>query len=286
MTARSALFLLFGCTCFTGCSNSATTPDSGVADNSSDTVTDTATESGSNDTGADTGDACDVIDGAVVRFQTSDEVTLEADLYTTGDVASPTAILLHMIPPSNDRSNYPGVFVEALQLRGFNILNIDRRGAGGSEGVASEAYNGPQGVLDAVAAVAFMNTHACAPDPSRFVIVGASNGTTTALDYAINTSMSDTADPAALVFLTGGTYTENQNAVSSGALQTLPVLFVFSTAERAWSAAFQSDAPEPWAFLEYAEGAHGTLMFGAVDESVDAVADWMQEQVGSETEAQ
>ncbi len=265
------------------CSSSANAPAAGDADGATDARNDAQNDSGAiRDAAGDTAASCRVVDGEVVHFDTSDGVTLEADLYAEGTPAGPTAILLHMIPPSNDRSNYGSDFIGALQLRGFNVLNVDRRGAGGSGGEAVDAYSGAQGVLDAVAAVAFMGAHPCAPDPSSLVIVGASNGTTTALDYATTASVSDTADPAALVFLTGGMYTENQNNVDTGVIRDLPLLFVFSTAERAWSAAFEPGAAATWAFIEYADGAHGTGVFDAVPESVDDVADWMQDIVGSE----
>jgi len=52
-------------------------------------------------------------------------------------------------------------------------------------------------------------------------------------------------------------------------------LWVFSTAERGFSAQFIDAAPSAWTFDEYPEGAHGTGMFAAVPASVGEVADWI-----------
>jgi len=214
----------------------------------------------------------------VVHFVTDDGVTLEADEHTTGEAMGPAVVLLHMIPPANDRSNYPPDFIEALLAKKIRVLNVDRRGAGASGGVAEDAYLGPNGKLDAKAAVAFLTQGECGADPLRVGIVGASNGTTTALDYAVASAQdSNLLFPSALVFLTGGTYTENQNQVSDhrDELEPLPLLFVFSTAERDWSAALMPGAPSTWTFQEYDPGDHGTAMFSARPESITRVADYL-----------
>ena len=79
------------------------------------------------------------------------------------------------------------------------------------------------------------------------------------------------------MFLTGGDYTENQNSVSGNKtlLDTLPIQLVFSTDESAWSAQFEADAPAIWQIVEYADGAHGTNIFNAAPESMDAVANFL-----------
>jgi pimeloyl-ACP methyl ester carboxylesterase len=216
-------------------------------------------------------------DGAVVhRFDTSDGVTLEADFVSSGTTNSPVVVLLHMIPPHHDRTGYPSDFIDALHTKGFDVLNLDRRGAGASDGVAEEAYTGDGGRLDVEAAVQFLQSHACQSDLARLVVVGASNGTTSALDYTVGT---EEPRPAALVFLTGGSYTENQNklAENTSLLSSKPMLFVFSTEERAWSAAFNVEGVSPnWRFDEYGVGDHGTKMFAAAPESVARTAEWMQ----------
>ena len=213
-----------------------------------------------------------------VAFDTTDGVTLAADFHPAA--GGRAAVLLHMIPPSNTRRNYPPEFIDALVERGFSVLNVDRRGAGDSGGIAREAYEGPAGKLDARAAVGFLLDSECGIGAESIAIVGASNGTTTAFDYAASDAPEDTP-PAALVFLTGGNYTENQTdlTVERDRLAQTPILFAFSTQERAWSAGFIPSAPDAWRFEEFDPGDHGTRMFGSRPESIDAVADWLDEVV-------
>jgi pimeloyl-ACP methyl ester carboxylesterase len=214
----------------------------------------------------------------VVTFETDDGLALEADLRSGAAPGEAAVVLLHMIPPSNDRTNYPLAFVDALAGRGLTVLNVDRRGAGGSEGDAMDAYVGPSGALDAKAAFDFLSTIDCPPDPARIGIVGASNGTTTALDYAVLAAADDLTPPAALVFLTGGTYTENNNAVADhrATLDPLPILFEFASNEAIWSASFVAGAPSSWTFDERDVGSgHGTNMFAADTASIGFVADFV-----------
>jgi hypothetical protein len=68
---------------------------------------------------------------AVVSFITDDGVKLEADDYPTGEGLGASVVLLHMIPPANDRKNYPQTFIDALVEKKIRVLNVDRRGRGG-----------------------------------------------------------------------------------------------------------------------------------------------------------
>lgn len=260
---RSSALLFVMLPFLVACGGAASTPDAATA--SSDAAS-----------GGDAGAACVAAPSQVVSFTTDDGVRLEADLVVTGEVAGPVAVLLHMVPPSNDRSNYPPAFIEALASRGVSVLNVDRRGAGGSEGVARDAYQGPSGWLDASAALAFLAAHPCAFSASRTTIVGASNGTTTAIDYAVLAEAD--ARPARLVLLTPGGYTESQHRVREhlDVLGAIPTLWVYSSAERAFGAAFdEPGASASWTFLEYEAGDHGTRMFTAVPESIERVTDWI-----------
>ncbi len=114
-------------------------------------------------------------DAEVVTFTTADGVRLEADYVPSGQVGGKGAVLLHMTPPSNDRTNFPPAFVTALRDAGFTVLNVDRRGAGNSQGERTVAYEGPLGKEDALAAVAFLERSGCAVPPAEVVVVGASN---------------------------------------------------------------------------------------------------------------
>ncbi|MCB9731748.1 MAG: hypothetical protein H6745_03825 [Deltaproteobacteria bacterium] len=214
-----------------------------------------------------------------VTFTTSDGVRLAADWRPAAAPGAPAVVLLHMVPPANDRANYPAAFRELLAAKGLAVLNVDRRGAGDSEGSATAAYTGPDGKRDVEAAVAFLAASGCPTDAARTGLVGASNGSTSVLDYTVAAAAGAVTGPvpAAIVFLTGGSYTENQNAVADhrAVLDAIPIRFVFSTAERAWSAAFAANAPAAWVFDEYDPGDHGTRMFAARPEAMTAVADFL-----------
>jgi pimeloyl-ACP methyl ester carboxylesterase len=168
-----------------------------------------------------------------------------------------------MIPPANDRSNWPADFQDALVAEGFAVLALDRRGAGGSEGDPTDAYDGPRGWLDAHAAARFLRDEGYGP----LTILGASNGTTTMLDYAVRARGEGAPVPVALGFLTGGPYTEAQTPMAR--IPAVPAIFTFSTEERAWSLAQRSLDPGGWEFHEYAEGAHGTHLLDAAPQSRD-----------------
>ena len=90
--------------------------------------------------------------GEVITLTTRDNVDLEADLYTGID-GKPGIVLLHMVPPSNTRADYPANFIKKLTCHGWSVVNVDRRGAGGSDGTPEDSYFGPGGAWDVEAAV-------------------------------------------------------------------------------------------------------------------------------------
>jgi len=216
----------------------------------------------------------------VVALPTTDGLSLAADWYT-GEGMGRAVILLHMIPPHHNRSNYAMEVIASLTDRGFAVLNLDRRGAGDSPGIPRDAYEGPKGVLDAKAAVEFLRSTGCV-DMNRIAWVGASNGTTTVLDYTIAAAQDEAIElPAAIVYLTGGAYTENQHRIDDNRaiLEGVTTRFVFSTDERTWSAGFMADAPVTWSFEEYDPGGHGTIMFTTRPESIDDFAVYLDTQI-------
>ncbi len=215
----------------------------------------------------------------VVSMPTSDGLTLQADHCPAGVDGAPVVVLLHMIPPHHDRSNYPPAFRQALQEAGFSVLNLDRRGAGGSQGVAKEAYTGPKGKLDVAAARAFLATAEPTADLGRWACVGASNGTTSCLDYSLWAAAEEPASvPRALVFLTGGTYTETNAALEGSAVSKLPVLFAFNEGEKAWSESHRAGGPA-WEHRSWAPGGHGTKAFGPNPEAMKDVVDFLTRSV-------
>lgn len=223
-----------------------------------------------------TAPACALRGAEVVTFATSDGVTLEAELRAPDAPATRGVVLLHMIPPSNNRENYPSAFLERLRGRGFAVLNVDRRGAGGSEGEPRDAYLGPAGALDVAAARAFLAGHPCGPAASAIAVVAASNGTTSMVDDAVGSAPGPA--PAAMVFLTGGAYTDAQNRVSNhlDRLGATPALLVYARSERDWSVALQARAPGGWEFQEYDPGAHGSRMLTAEPASMARVAEFLE----------
>jgi hypothetical protein len=228
------------------------------------------------------GGFCRPADGELVALETDDGVVLDADLYTRGIEGERSAILLHMTPSGgHDRTNFPVAFIRKLQDFGVSVLNTNRRGVGGSDELKRAAYLGPDGKLDAKAAYDFLVAHPCRFDPARVGIVGASNGTTTALDFTVFAGADPELEiPKALVFLTGGTYTENQNRIADHRtlLDGIPILFVYSDTEATWSEALQPGAPFDWSFARFAPGAHGTNIFEARPESIDSIVTWLAEQ--------
>ncbi len=216
---------------------------------------------------------CKVGETQELTLRTDDGVALAADLYVSSTSNSPAVILLHMIPPSNSKANYPPAFAQALQSRGITVLNVNRRGAPGSEGVAVDAYTGPSGKLDAKAAYDFLTSQCGA---SSYAIVGASNGTTTAIDFAVFAAEADGIDaPEAIVALSGGPYTESQNRISDK-LSSLPnaAYFAYPESEAAWNIGIRS-LNSSWLFQSYSPGAHGTGLLSSNPEIVGTIVEFL-----------
>ena len=200
-------------------------------------------------------------EGGVITLETRDGVALVAKNYPAETEGRPAVVLLHMVPPSWDRSSWPTSFIGLLQAHDWSVLVVDRRGAGDSEGVATEAYEGEKGRYDVEACTKKLAEDGAGP----LAIIGASNGTASALDYTLWARGEGLTEPVALGFMTGGSYTEKQSAMSS-LTDGPPAIFTFSTAERAWSVAQEPGGPSTWVFHEYAAGDHGTKMFDAAPE--------------------
>ncbi len=222
------------------------------------------------------GDNVRPTDCEVVTLKTSDGLDLAADHCNSGKPGSPAVVLLHMIPPHHDRTNYPESFRRKLADKGLEVLSIDRRGAGDSQGVAKEAYTGPNGVLDVQAALSWLAANTDA-DMSSWGCVGASNGTTSCLDYTVHAGQDEAiTGPSALVFMTGGEYTETQNALAGSAALSVPVLFTFNAKEGSWSLAQKAvRRTGDWRFEAYEPGGHGTRVFEPNPQAMDDVASFL-----------
>jgi len=257
-------------------------PDTGstsVAEEPEDTTQSDATSSSPDDA-----TACDTSE-KVVHFTTSDGVRLAADYRAAEAAGRPAVVLLHMIPPSNDRSGYPARIREAIHDLGVNVLNVDRRGAGDSEGEPKNAYEGATARLDVEAAAAFLidDERDCPAARDEIVLVGASNGTTSVLDYTVARSDSSLPDPAALIWLSPGSYTENQNVLDqhTETLNSLFILFVYPDSEP-WSE--DQRGPETWKFVEIGGGSHGTRNFDGGElesEALPEITQWITDHTSA-----
>ena len=223
---------------------------------SDDDTTTTTTD----ETGTTTAADCEAVEPSVVDLTTRDGVSLVGDLYTAGGADRPGFVLLHMIPPSYDRTGWTRSFIDRLSAACWNAIAIDRRGAGESGGTARDAYTGEYGRYDVEAAVKRLQDEGLA----SLAVIGASNGTTSMIDYSVWAAGEGLPEVAALGFMTGGTYTEAQTAM--GDVPKVPAIFTYSTGERDWSVNQQPLDPGTWSFQEYAEGDHGTKMFSAAPE--------------------
>ena len=204
-------------------------------------------------------------DGGVIQLETRDGVLLEADYYPSAYAGAPSVVLLHMYAVYYDRTGWPLDFIDTLNSHGWSVIVPDRRGAGNSEGDPEESWDGEKGKWDVEACTLRLQEDGYG-DPA---IIGASNGTTTMIDYAIWAPSEGLPEAVALGFMTGGTYTIANNMV--GDLPVLPAIFTYSTDEAAWSEGNIADNPGDWEFFEYPDGAHGTDMFDAAPEVADDI---------------
>lgn len=204
--------------------------------------------------------------------------------YPAGAPNRPGIVLQHMIPPKNDRNNFPPGFIQELVNLRYNVLNLDRRGAGESDGNPEDAYKGPLGAQDVQAAALYLTRYSeCHSDPSRVAFIGASNGTTSIWDYAVKVSKPDPDEkyitPRALIYLSGGSYTENQSKLAQGgAARDVPILFLYPESEKAWNESQQQGAPGSWVFQRFSATAHGTHLLAAEPASVTKTVQFLREQ--------
>ncbi len=211
---------------------------------------------------------------SVVSMETTDGVTLEADDMMASVSGRPALVLFHMVPPYFDRSSWPKRIRSKFHDLDINVLNVDRRGAGGSGGVPEEAYFGDGALLDGEAAVSWLmsDQRGCAIDTERLMLFGASNGTTTTLDYAFGHA-GDLPDVAGLAWLSPGEYTEAQNDIDDKRkkLENVSMHWLYPENEP-YADDFVDGAPGTWQFARRGLQ-HGTDMFDGDTLEDDTVAD-------------
>jgi len=207
----------------------------------------------------------------VVTFPAADGVDLVADYLPAEDPNAGAVVLFHMAPPSNDRSGFPPA-VRATLGDGFNVLNVDRRGAGDSGGNPGDATQGAMARWDMEAATGFLTRadRVCPVDSTHFVLVGASNGTTSVMDYVVDHA-GELPHPSGLIWMSPGTYTEDNNRVLDNreTLDALPMLWLYPEDEP-YSDQWTAGAPPDWTF--HRDGTeHGTDMFDGGELQADTV---------------
>ena len=261
-------------------------PASGGSDDDDATSDDDDATADDDDATGDDDDAAAAscgADWAVVNFGTEDGVVLEADWKPAPAANAGAVVLFHMAPPTNDRAGYPLRVRDALAAEGVAVLNVDRRGAGGSTGSAPDATQGLGPLLDMQASLGFVldALRECTVDPDKLVLVGASNGTTAVYDYTVG-HRDGFPTPAANILLSPGGYTETNNAFPTTQANwpvdlAFPFLWLYPTSEP-YSGGFEADAPASWRFVEDGS-AHGTSMFdggGLEDRTVAEMAAWIR----------
>lgn len=201
-----------------------------------------------------------VASGERVELTTRDDVSIVADVWLTGEMGAPGVVLVHMTPRGPwTRTDWPDTFVESLHAQGLAVIRIDRRGAGESGGDAEDAFEGETGRYDVEAAVQYLASNGL----GKLAVVGASNGTTSLVDYAVWADGESLPVVAAMAFMSPGSYTENQTAFAD--VPQVPALFQYPTNEAAWPETQQAAAPNSWTFTEYTGTAHGTQLFADND---------------------
>jgi len=200
--------------------------------------------------------SCDVEGRTVVDLETRDGVGLVADYVPASGAGRPGVVLLHENPETADRSSWPCAFLADVAARDWFVIVPDRRGAGDSEGDPTDAFESDAGRYDVEVAVAWLRD-AGAGDIG---VIGASNGTTSLVDYAAWAPDAGLSQPVVLGFLSAGTYTENQTSLSEVAALGTPALFYYPPAEADWNEAALASAPGNWKFQEVSSGGHGTAM--------------------------
>ena len=191
-----------------------------------------------------------------VSLTTRDGVTLAADWYPSATEGQPVVVLLHMTPAGPwNRTDWPVEFIETLNAHDWSVLAVDRRGAGESGGEGKDAYDGEAGRYDVEACVKY----AADEGAGAVGLIGASNGTTSMIDYAAWSGGEGLPEAVALAYLSGGTYTENQTAMAD--VPQIPMFFGYPTSERSWPENQKGLDPGSWQFHEYDGSAHGTKLF-------------------------
>lgn len=208
--------------------------------------------------------------GEVVTLTTRDDVTIVADHWPASGADRPAVVLVHMNPSGGwQRTDWPASFVQLLVDEDWAVIRPDRRGAGESGGVATDAYETVKGSYDIEACV----LHLQEAGFSELAIVAASNGTTSTWDYlgAQEAEGWPVVTTAALISVVGSTTANTE----IDAIPSTPLWFGYPAFEASNNTRFEDANPGDWAFQEYDPGEHGTKMFADTPELETDILGWL-----------
>ena len=230
--------------------------------------------------------AGDVPRPQTVTLTTYDGVKIVGDYYAPKDGArpAPMVICLHMYR-SNRHAFAP--LVGPLHEAGFAVLAIDMRGHGDSATPELERRVRQRDtqvfadmVQDVRAAYDFLAGREGEVDRSRFALVGASIGCSVALRYAAR----DRSVDAIVCLSPGPDYLGLDSREDIRRIRGRKMLLVSPESERKSSETLGGLAPDKAQVRIVPGRAHGTRMFGVIENIEQDVAKFLRESVGLPTD--
>ena len=199
---------------------------------------------------------------STVTFPTSDNLTVTADLYWTGDATAPFILLFHQADYS--RGEYLEI-APKLNALGYNCLAIDQRSGGAANGVINETYKTAKaaglqtGYVDAYADLRAALAHVeSAYVPKELIVWGSSYSSSLALILA---SEHPDEITAVLAFSPGEYFKLNGKTVADYAANITQPAFITSakSEEKSWRGiADQITSEGSVFFVPQGNGRHGS----------------------------
>ena len=199
---------------------------------------------------------------STVTFPTSDNLTVTADLYWTGDATAPFILLFHQADYS--RGEYLEI-APKLNALGYNCLAIDQRSGGAANGVINETYKAAKaaglqtGYVDAYADLQAALAHVESTYvPKELIVWGSSYSSSLALILA---SEHPDEIAAVLAFSPGEYFKLNGKTVADYAANITQPAFITSakSEEKSWRGiADQITSEGSVFFVPQGNGRHGS----------------------------